>query len=58
MILVTNDLEVQLQGFLEDIMPQQEVYVVECVLWLQLDVPPVRSLRCLWILLCKTLCPL
>ena len=57
MVLVTDDLEVQLQSLLEDIVPQQEVDVVDGVLWLQLDVPPVRGLGGLRIVLCETLCP-
>ena len=57
MVLVTDDLEIQLQSLLEDIVPQQEVDVVDGVLWLQLDVPPVRRLGCLWEVLRETLRP-
>ena len=57
MVLVTDDLEIQLQSLLEDIVPQQEVDVVDGVLWLQLDVPPVRRLGCLGEVLRETLRP-
>ena len=57
MLVIADDFEVQLQSLLKDIVSQQEVDVVDGVLWLQLDVPPVRGLSGLRIVLCETLCP-
>ena len=57
MLVIADDFEVQLQSLLKDIVSQQEVDVVDGVLWLQLDVPPVRGLGGLRIVLCETLCP-